>query len=69
MPWGQYSSENLEIDKAKQILNEDHYGLDDIKDRILVSICNNDSNIIYDYVICGCASLNEILLLRFVLRN
>ena len=39
MPWGQYSSENFEIDKAKQILNEDHYGLDDIKDRILVSIC------------------------------
>ncbi|EDV21094.1 uncharacterized protein TRIADDRAFT_38259 [Trichoplax adhaerens] len=35
MPWGQYSTENLEINKAKQILNEDHYGLDDIKDRIL----------------------------------
>ena len=37
MPWGMHSEENFDIKKAKEILDEDHYGLEDIKDRILVS--------------------------------
>ena len=35
LPWGKYSKDNFEIPKAKKILDRDHYGLDDIKDRIL----------------------------------
>ena len=35
MPWGKYSSENLEISRAKDVLEEDHYGMDDVKKRIL----------------------------------
>eukprot|EP00794_Sanderia_malayensis_P009736 gene9736-10731_t len=35
IPWGLHSEENLNIKKAKEILDEDHYGLEDIKDRIL----------------------------------
>lgn len=35
VPWGIHSDEILEIDRAKVILDEDHYGLDDIKERIL----------------------------------
>jgi len=35
IPWGQHSEETLEIERAKQILDEDHYGLEDIKERIL----------------------------------
>lgn len=35
LPWGQYTEENKEIDKAEAILNEDHYGLEDVKERIL----------------------------------
>jgi len=35
LPWGIYSEDNYDIDKAKKILDRDHYGLDDIKERIL----------------------------------
>ncbi|MCL2155137.1 MAG: endopeptidase La [Leptospirales bacterium] len=35
LPWGINSEDNYDIAKAKNILNRDHYGLDDIKDRIL----------------------------------
>jgi len=35
LPWGILSKDNLEIDKAERILNIDHYGLTDVKERIL----------------------------------
>jgi ATP-dependent Lon protease len=35
LPWGVFSVDNYDIKKAKKILDRDHYGLDDIKDRIL----------------------------------
>ena len=35
LPWGVFSTDNYDIKKAKKILDRDHYGLDDIKDRIL----------------------------------
>lgn len=35
LPWGVTSVENLEIDDASKILDEDHYGMEDIKKRIL----------------------------------
>lgn len=35
LPWGVVSEDNYDIGKAKKILDRDHYGLDDIKDRIL----------------------------------
>ena len=35
LPWGVISEENLNIDQAIQILDADHYGMDDIKKRIL----------------------------------
>uniref|UniRef100_A0A182PSC1 Lon protease homolog, mitochondrial n=1 Tax=Anopheles epiroticus TaxID=199890 RepID=A0A182PSC1_9DIPT len=35
LPWGVMSEENLDIDQASKILDEDHYGMDDIKKRIL----------------------------------
>ena len=36
LPWGKYSDENLDLVKAKDVLEEDHYGMDDVKKRILV---------------------------------
>lgn len=36
MPWGTNSEENLLLDRAKEVLEEDHYGMDDVKKRILV---------------------------------
>ncbi len=35
IPWGIASAENLDLKRAKDVLNEDHYGLDDVKKRIL----------------------------------
>ncbi len=35
LPWQKITPDNLGIQHARQILNEDHYGLDEIKDRIL----------------------------------
>src|SRR4051795_8955991 len=35
VPWKKTSKEIKDIDMAEQILNEDHYGLDKIKERIL----------------------------------
>lgn len=35
LPWGVASEENLDIDRAVEILDADHYGMEDIKKRIL----------------------------------
>jgi len=35
IPWGQHSKENFSIAHATKVLDEDHYGLKDVKDRIL----------------------------------
>uniref|UniRef100_A0A0E0GLB8 Lon protease homolog, mitochondrial n=1 Tax=Oryza nivara TaxID=4536 RepID=A0A0E0GLB8_ORYNI len=35
LPWGDYSDENFDVLRAQRILDEDHYGLTDVKERIL----------------------------------
>ncbi|MEL7587741.1 MAG: endopeptidase La [Prolixibacteraceae bacterium] len=35
LPWGVFSPENHDLGKARKILNEQHYGLNDVKQRIL----------------------------------
>eukprot|EP01114_Cavostelium_apophysatum_P004249 TRINITY_DN1443_c0_g1_i1.p1 TRINITY_DN1443_c0_g1~~TRINITY_DN1443_c0_g1_i1.p1 ORF type:complete len:735 (+),score=190.99 TRINITY_DN1443_c0_g1_i1:133-2337(+) len=35
IPWGVYTKDNLDLNHAKKILDEDHYGLKEIKERIL----------------------------------
>lgn len=35
MPWNNETTDNLDLNRAKIILDEDHYGLKDIKERIL----------------------------------
>ena len=37
LPWGRTSEECFDLQRAREVLEEDHYGLKDIKDRILVS--------------------------------
>ena len=35
LPWGEMSEDNLDLRHAQQVLDEDHYGLDQVKDRIV----------------------------------
>lgn len=35
LPWGKYDSSEVSLNKAKKILDNDHYGLKDVKERIL----------------------------------
>ena len=35
LPWGDMSKDNLDLKHAKKVLDEDHFGLDTIKDRII----------------------------------
>ena len=39
LPWGVYSSLNTDMVQAEQVLNQDHYGLEKVKDRIMENIC------------------------------
>ncbi len=35
LPWGEYTKDNFDIKNAEKTLNEDHYGLEKVKERIL----------------------------------
>jgi ATP-dependent Lon protease len=35
LPWGEYSKDNFNLKRAERILNRDHYGMDNVKERII----------------------------------
>ncbi len=35
LPWGEYTNDNFDLKRAQKILDEDHYGLDNVKERII----------------------------------
>lgn len=35
LPWGEYTTDNLNLSNAEKTLNKDHYGLEKVKERIL----------------------------------
>ena len=35
LPWNEYTNDNFDLDKAKKILDRDHFGLEKVKERIL----------------------------------
>jgi len=55
LPWGKVSTENLELESARTILDEDHYGLNKIKKRIIEylavhKLTNNNKGVILCFV-------------------
>ena len=38
LPWHAHTDDRLELDHAQRVLDEDHYGLEDVKERILESL-------------------------------
>jgi ATP-dependent Lon protease len=35
LPWGEFSEDNWDLDRADEVLKEDHYGLEEVRERIL----------------------------------
>jgi len=35
LPWGKYTKDKIVLDRARRILDEDHYGMQQVKDRII----------------------------------
>ena len=35
LPWGKETEDNLDLNRAREILNRDHYGMDEVKERII----------------------------------
>jgi ATP-dependent Lon protease len=35
LPWGEHTEDNWDLDRADEVLKEDHYGLEDVRERIL----------------------------------
>lgn len=35
LPWGEYTEDNLDIQNAQKVLDKDHFGMEDVKERIL----------------------------------
>ena len=35
LPWGEYTNDNFDLNRAQVILDEDHYGLEKVKERII----------------------------------
>ncbi|MCZ6659636.1 MAG: endopeptidase La [Gammaproteobacteria bacterium] len=38
LPWHDHTTDQLDLEHAQQVLDEDHYGLEDVKERILESL-------------------------------
>ncbi len=47
LPWGKYSKDSFDIQRAREVLDRDHYGLKDVKERILefIAVGNLKGNI------------------------
>jgi Lon-like ATP-dependent protease len=55
MPWGIYSEDRYDIKRAENVLNDQHYGLKDVKDRILEFIATARlSGSVEGKIICFC---------------
>lgn len=53
LPWHKYSTDKLNLENARKILDRDHYGLDKVKDRIIESLAVRSlSNGCYGQTLC-----------------
>ena len=41
LPWGEFTEDNLDLNRARRILAEDHYGLEEVKERVIeyLAVC------------------------------
>lgn len=46
LPWGKITPDNLDLKRARRVLAEDHYGLDEVKERVIeyLAVCRIKNN-------------------------
>ena len=46
LPWGKLTPDNLDLKRARRVLGEDHYGLDEVKERVIeyLAVCRIKNN-------------------------
>ena len=46
LPWGKFTEDNLDLSRARAILAEDHYGLEEVKERVIeyLAVCRIRKN-------------------------
>lgn len=46
LPWGKTTPDNLDLKRARRVLAEDHYGLDEVKERVIeyLAVCRIKNN-------------------------
>ena len=51
LPWGKTTPDNLDLKRARRILAEDHYGLDEVKQRVIeyLAVCRIKNNMTVSY--------------------
>jgi Lon-like ATP-dependent protease len=54
LPWGQYTKDNFDLQRAKETLDADHYGMDKVKERILefVAVGRLRGNAAHGKILC-----------------
>ena len=52
LPWNDKTEENLDIANASKILNEDHYGLDKVKESVLLNLAVRNFNARGSNILC-----------------
>lgn len=52
VPFGVYTKENLDIKSARKILEQDHYGLDEVKNRVLEFLAVRSLNAVGGQILC-----------------
>ncbi len=47
LPWGKLTEDNLDLDRARKVLAEDHCGLDEVKERVIeyLAVCKIKNNL------------------------
>ena len=38
LPWGEYTQDNFDLERIREVLDKEHYGIDKVKDRIIEAI-------------------------------
>ncbi len=44
LPWNEYTKDNLDLEHARKVLDNDHFGMEKVKDRIIEMLATRKLN-------------------------